>query len=202
MIAAERHRLADLVESLSPAQLAAPTLCAQWNAQQVVAHLVVAVSGPRSLLLELLRTGGNLHQANARAAMRMAERGPTVLAGLLRQNAENPFRPPVVGYPGQLTDLQVHRQDIRRPLGLPYDLLPDRLRVSLDFLVSGRAAGFLPRKRTEGLRFEASDLPWAWGTGPVVQGPAEALMMGLTGRAVALAELSGEGLPTLRARLR
>ncbi|GAA3350005.1 hypothetical protein GCM10020358_74270 [Amorphoplanes nipponensis] len=133
--------------------------------------------------------------------MLTAERPPGELARGLRDNAENPFRPPIVGYPGQLTDLQVHGQDMRRPLGLPHGLRLERLRVSLDFLVGGRAVGFAPRRRLAGLRFEAADLDWATGTGPLVTGPAEALMLAMTGRGVALTELDGPGVPILRNRL-
>jgi uncharacterized protein (TIGR03083 family) len=131
----------------------------------------------------------------------MARRPAGELAAGLRENAENPFRPPVVGYPGQVTDLQVHGQDIRRPLGLPHHLNPDRLRVSLDLLVSGRAPGFVPKGRPSGLRFEATDLNWEWGTGPLIRGTAEAVMLALTGRPVVLAELAGDGVATLRDRL-
>jgi hypothetical protein len=42
---------------------------------------------------------------------------------------------------------------------------------------------------------------WAYGSGPVVHGAAEALMLALTGRVVGLAELEGEGTAVLRDRL-
>jgi uncharacterized protein (TIGR03083 family) len=201
-IADERRRVADLVEHLGPAQLDAPSLCGDWTVKQVAGHLLAAVdTPPTGLLPMMLRSGFNLHKANARIARLMAERPADELADGLRRNAENPFRPPIVGYPGQLTDLQVHGQDMRRPLGLPHGLKLDRLRISLDFLVGGRAVGFAPRRRLAGLRFEGTDLDWAWGAGPVLAGPAEALAMAMTGRSVALSELDGDGVPILRNRL-
>jgi uncharacterized protein (TIGR03083 family) len=203
MIADERRTVADLVESLSPQQLDMPSLCGQWTVKDVAGHLLAAVAAPRRLAFSLLlRSGLRLHEANARLARVMADRPAADLAAGIRANAESPFRAPVVGYPGQLTDLQVHGQDMRRPLGLPHALRPDRLRVSLDFLVSGRAPGFVPRRRPAGLRFEATDMDWAWGSGPVVRGTAEALMLALTGRAVVLPELDGDGVAALRDRLR
>jgi uncharacterized protein (TIGR03083 family) len=202
MIADERRGIADLIDSLSAQQLDTPSLCDQWSVRQVAGHLLAAIATPRwSLGLMLVRSGFNVHQANARVAAQMARRPASDLAAGLRDHAENPFRPPVVGYPGQLTDLQVHGQDIRRPLGLPHHLNPDRMRISLDFLVGGRAPGFVPKGRPIGLRFEAPDLDWAYGSGPVVRGAAEALMLALTGRAVVLAELDGEGTAVLRDRL-
>jgi len=202
-IADERRRVADLVEHLSPAQLDAPSLCGDWTVKQVAGHLLSVVEKPPvGLFSMMLRSGFNLHRANARIARLMAERPADELADGLRRNAENPFRPPLVGFPGQLTDLQVHGQDMRRPLGLPHGLTPDRLRISLDFLVGGRAVGFAPRRRLAGLRFEATDLDWAWGAGPALAGPAEALVMAMTGRPVAVTDLDGDGLPILRDRLR
>lgn len=201
MIADERRRMADLVESLSPEQLRTRSLCDAWSVKEVVGHLVAAVAASsKSALVMLVRSGFNIHKANARLATRMAARPVGELAAVLRAHAENPFRPPIVGYPGQLTDLQVHGQDIRRPLGLPHDLRPDRLRVSLDFLVGGRAVGFVPARRPAGLRFEATDLDWAWGSGPLVGGTAEAVMLALTGRRAAFADLSGDGVAELRRR--
>ena len=202
-VADERRRIADLVEHLSPAQLDTPSLCGEWTVKQVAGHLLAAVDAPPGGLLPVMvRSGFRLHRANARLAQLMAERPADELADDLRRNAENPFEPPLVGYPGQLTDLQVHGQDMRRPLGLPHGLRLDRLRISLDFLVGGRAFGFAPKRRLAGLRFEGTDLDWAWGEGPVVAGPAEALALAMTGRAVALGELDGDGVPVLGKRLR
>jgi uncharacterized protein (TIGR03083 family) len=201
-IADERRRVADLVESLTPEQLETPSLCGEWTVQQVAGHLLAAIGKPVTPVLPLLaRSGFSIHKTNARLAVLTAEQPAAELARSLRDNAENPFRPPIVGYPGQLTDLQVHGQDMRRPLGLPHGLRLERLRVSLDFLVGGRAVGFTPKRRLAGLRFEAADLDWSTGAGPLVTGPAEALMLAMTGRGVALSELDGPGVPILRNRL-
>ncbi|WP_280234759.1 hypothetical protein [Nocardia cyriacigeorgica] len=52
----------------------------------------------------------------------------------------------------------------------------------------------------EGLRFEATDLDWTHGSGPIISGPAEALLLALSGRTPALDRLHGDGVPILRAR--
>ncbi|WP_433280527.1 maleylpyruvate isomerase family mycothiol-dependent enzyme [Micromonospora sp. CA-244673] len=201
MIAAERRRTADLIDSLTPAQLDTPSLCGSWTVREVAGHLVSPLVGsPWTLLGLVLRAGFRLHVANARLAQQMARRPAAELAAALREHAENRFRPPVVGYFGQLTDLQVHGLDIRRPLGLPADLDPDRARTSLDFLAGGRAVGFVNRRRVAGLRFEATDLGWASGSGPVVRGTGEAMLLTLTGRRVALPELEGDGVAVLAGR--
>ena len=99
-----------------------------------------------------------------------------------------------------LTDLTVHGQDIRRPLGLSRTFEADRQRAVLDFLTSTKARwGFTPRDRSwDGLRWEATDLDWSSGSGRPVCGPAEAIMLLLTGRPVALADVTGEGVQQLR----
>ncbi|MGN9812012.1 maleylpyruvate isomerase family mycothiol-dependent enzyme [Micromonospora sp. BQ11] len=202
MIAAERRDLADLITSLSPEQLATRSLCGSWTVHEVAAHLVTPfATRPAAMIPVLLRSGFRLHAANARLARLIARRPPAELAALLRANAENRFSAPIVGHEGQLTDLQVHGQDIRRPLGLPYTPHPDRLRATLDFLVSRRSIAFGRRSRLRGLRFEASDLGWSSGTGPAVRGTGEALMLALTGRRIVLPELTGDGATVLRDRL-
>ncbi|MEV4637455.1 maleylpyruvate isomerase family mycothiol-dependent enzyme [Actinoplanes sp. NPDC049548] len=201
-IADERRRIADLVGSLEPGQLNTPSLCGEWTVKEVAGHLLAAVSKPPvPVPLLLLRSGFRLHKANARLAVLTAARPAAELAQALRDHADVAFQPPIVGYPGQLTDLQVHGQDMRRPLGLPHGLRLDRLKVSLEFLTSGRAMGFTSKRRLAGLRFEASDLHWAYGSGPLVTGPAEALMLAMCGRGVALKELDGPGVPVLTGRL-
>jgi uncharacterized protein (TIGR03083 family) len=202
MIADERRRLADLLDTLSPEQLATPSLCGSWTVKEVFGHLVTAFAlRARWAMPVLLRGGVNPHKAFNLAAKAVAERPAGELASLLRRNADNRFRLPVFGLVGQLTDVQVHGQDIRRPLDLPYDFGHDRLRLSLTFLVSGRAVLIAPRRRRAGLRFVATDLDWAWGSGPAVEGTGEAVMLALAGRSVVLAELAGDGLAVLRGRL-
>jgi len=198
-IAAERRRIADLVESLSPAQLEVASLCGDWTVRQVAGHLLATVDTPPAVRLgALARSGFRPHLANARLAVAVARRPVAELAAGLRR----PAGTPLVGHLGQLTDLQVHGQDMRRPLGLPHGLSLDLVRMSLNFLTGGRAAGFTPRRRIAGLRFVAADLDWQCGNGALVTGPAEALMLAMTGRPVALGELDGPGVRVLAGRIR
>lgn len=72
--------------------------------------------------------------------------------------------------------------------------------MSLDFLLSGRAIGFVDRRRIAGLRFEATDLDWSAGDGPRVRGTGEALLLALSRRRVVLPELTGDGVAVLSER--
>jgi len=46
----------------------------------------------------------------------------------------------------------------------------------------------------------ATDTDWSAGNGPVVSGPAISLVQAITGRTIALDDLSGDGLAELRSR--
>jgi hypothetical protein len=74
-----------------------------------------------------------------------------------------------VDIPAAIADEQVHGQDMRRPLGLPHHLRPERLRVSLDFLTGGRAAGFTRAGASPG----SPSRPPTW-TGPACRSCATA----------------------------
>lgn len=50
----------------------------------------------------------------------------------------------------------------------------------------------------DGYRLTATDTDWARGDGPEVAGPIGALLLLLTGRRVALEQLTGEGANALR----
>ncbi|WP_089297828.1 maleylpyruvate isomerase family mycothiol-dependent enzyme [Actinoplanes regularis] len=205
MIADERRRMAELIESLTPGQLYTPSLCEGWTVHEVAAHLCAPwIFGARRIVPAVLRHGFRVHRANAELVRDLAVDLTAEEIGLqLRANAEFVFNPPIVGPLGQLTDLQVHGQDICRPLGLTRDLVPERMLLSLEFLVGPRARGsFVPRGRLDGLRFVATDLDWAGGEGLLtVRGTGEALLLALTGRPVVLGELSGSGTAALHARL-
>ncbi|MFC3992733.1 maleylpyruvate isomerase family mycothiol-dependent enzyme [Actinoplanes siamensis] len=205
MIADERHRMAELIESLKPGQLLAPSLCEGWTVHDVAAHLCAPwIFGARRIVPAVVRHGFRVHRANAELVRELAlDLTAEEIGRQLRMNAEFTFNPRLVSPLGQLTDLQVHGQDICRPLGLARDLVPERMLLSLEFLLGPRARGsFVPRGRLDGLRFIADDLEWAAGQGLLtVRGTGEALLLALTGRPVVLDELSGSGVAALRARI-
>ena len=202
-IADERRGFADLVDTLTPQQLATPSLCEGWTVRDIAAHLVVPlVTGLGTVAIEMVKARGNFDHANMALTRSMARKSTAELTSLLRTHAESHFTPPGLGSIAPLADAIVHGQDARRPLGIARDIPAARLLAILDFQVSSLAGhGFVPKGRTAGLRFAASDLDWAHGAGPLVEGRAEALMMALCGRRVALSDLTGDGVPTLASRL-
>jgi hypothetical protein len=57
------------------------------------------------------------------------------------------------------------------------------------------------KKRADGLTLKPTDADWSIGTGPEVSGPALDILMAMTGRGIALENLKGDGVDTLRARM-
>ena len=202
MIADERRGLADVLVALTPEQLATPSLCGAWSVHDVAAHLLMPlVTGLPTLMLAMVTSAGNFDKANRVLTAKIADRSIQDIAQGLRDQAENPFSPPGMGIEAALTDLLVHGQDIRRPLGLPRVIPPERAKTSLNFLTGKVPRGFVTKDRLAGLALSATDVPFSSGSGAQVTGPAEALLLVLTGRPVALADLSGDGVAVLRARI-
>ena len=56
------------------------------------------------------------------------------------------------------------------------------------------------RDRVAGLTLKATDADFSVGSGPVVEGPAISLLLAASGRKSALADLTGDGVETLRSR--
>ena len=201
LVAAERRRAADMFEGLREEQWTAQSLCTEWTVRDIAAHLIgpFCISVPRFLAGAVL--SGGFHTYSVKATRRLAQRPVSEIVAVLRANAERTFVPPGTGPVAPLTDLAVHTRDVARPLGLATTASPGAWRAVLDFLASARASrGFVRRGRLEGLRWRATDLDWSSGAGREVAGPAEALALAMTGRAVALADLSGDGVPVLGGR--
>ena len=153
-IADERRALADLLDALTPEQLATPSLCGAWTVQQVFGHLTVPLTvGLGGFAAAMLRARGDFDKANDRLAQTASERGPVALAATLRQYADSRFTPPGSGWLAPLTDVIVHGQDVRRPLGIAHEFASERLRAILDYLVTDAAhRGFVPAGRPPGSR--------------------------------------------------
>jgi len=93
----------------------------------------------------------------------------------------------------------VHAQDIRRPLGIRHEYpMGAVVRVADFFKGSNLIIG--TKRRIDGVALRATDTEWSHGTGPELSGPMLSLLMAMTGRKAALADLSGDGVATLKAR--
>jgi len=199
-IAAERRALADQLDGLVDAQWATPSLCGEWSVRDVAAHLVV----PNKIkvarfLVTFASARFNFERANVMMTAREARHSPQEIVADIRRLAEGRFAPPGMGSVAPLTDILVHGQDIRVPLGLPTDRPVEPWADTLDFLVTRKARRGFVGRALPALRFATTDLGWSHGEGEEVSGPAIALSLALLGRPALLGQLSGPGLPALQA---
>ncbi|MFG2332533.1 maleylpyruvate isomerase family mycothiol-dependent enzyme [Streptomyces sp. NPDC048604] len=191
MIAAERRELADLLDGLDEAQWQAPSLCAGWRVREVAAHMSMGfrLSLPATLV-ELARARGSLHRMTDRVARRDAAAHSTArLAAFLRDNADHPWKPPVGGLAGALGHDVVHGLDIAVALGHGRRVPADRLRVLLDAVRPSGLRFF--GAELDGVRLEADDLDWSYGTGGALHGSAQDLLLLAYGRRLPAGRLRG-----------
>lgn len=198
MATAERTDLADLLATLTPDQWEAPSLCEGWRVRDVVAHVMsfddVTLLGMFRRAVRARFVGINQVGVDELASLSNEE-----LLGRLRDRLRP--RGLATTFRGRLAllDVTIHHQDIRRPLGKPRQIPADRLRVVLaDAVLSPELPAW---HLTRGMRLAPNDLDWRHGRGPEVTGPAEAVLMAVTGRVSALRELGGPGLPVLAGRI-
>ena len=196
----ERADLADLLALLTPEQWDAPTLCTQWRVRDVVAHVFsYDVLSTGALIRRFLAGRLNGDRVNALGVAAYAGSSIDELLALAEEHLQPRGLPAGFGGRIALTDGLIHHQDIRRGLGIVRDVPADRLRVALQFAPT--APPIKASRRIRGLRLASTDLAWTTGSGPAVEGPAEAVLMAIAGRPAALPELSGPGVQTLAKRM-
>lgn len=200
LAADERRDLSAFLDTLTPEQWQAPTLCTDWNVRDVVAHVISYEEASKLALAgAFLRSGFRPDRVNERRRRLYADHTPAQLVEFLRAHPEPKGLTAGAGGGIGLGDCLIHHQDIRRALEQPRQIPGERVSAALDVVLK---APVLPaRRNAKGIRLEATDLDWTHGDGPIVTGPCEALLLAITGRAVALDDLAGDGLPTLRQRV-
>ena len=181
-----------------------PSLCDGWRVRDVVGHLLYGNEVRLwTLPYKLARHGFSSDRSGKAYSIARADgRRPAQL--LAEFEGRDPWAGTCRVFPPKLVllDRLVHHQDIRRALGHERAVPSERLVACLD-ATPRLGSVFRARRRTRGLRFTATDVPWSWGdtAAPEVRGPGEALLMTMLGRPQALADLDGDGLEPFTARL-
>lgn len=198
MARAERADLAEFLATLTPQDWQAPTLCTRWSVKDVVAHVVSYEElGALGLLKRFAK--GWVVRANQVGVEEFAALTPQQLLEFLRGHLEPHGLTAGFGGMIALVDGTIHHQDIRRALNRPRVVPPDRLARILPLVPGNPRLG--AGRRIRGLRLRATDVEWTHGDGPDVTGPGEALLLAMTGRPAALADLDGPGVAKLGRRL-
>ncbi|WP_326568851.1 maleylpyruvate isomerase family mycothiol-dependent enzyme [Amycolatopsis rhabdoformis] len=198
----QQRELAALVADLSalePAQWRAATLCADWDVEEVVAHLGGAAATSRPAWFRSMFAAH--FDASLHNRRRLEDfRGSTPQETLERFRHTGPIDSPIKPSPAGLGEIIVHSEDIRRPLGLHHAPDPAGLLEVAKFFV---AKNFAVNSKTlaKGLTLHATDADFHEGVGPEVRGPLLSLVMAIAGRATFLPDLSGDGVAELTTRL-
>lgn len=200
-IANERREIATLIEGLDDTQLATPSLCAGWDVKPVAAHLACSVADGFSPAMTMALRRGSLDRAIDELARRRAQLPAAEIVATLRECADYPLSPPVIGPVAPFTDILIHGGDIRIPLSLPFDPDPEHVGLALDFLTGPWPLGFVRPGRLRSISVHATDIDRSWRKGAEIRGRASALMMAVSGRTALLDTLDGPGIPLLRQRL-
>jgi uncharacterized protein (TIGR03083 family) len=199
VVHAERRALAADLAGLTPEQWATPSLCGGWSVHDVLAHMVAtAKETPPRFLVGMLTSGFRLSRMTEKRIAEERAGGPAATLAAFRavETARSAPPGPKLSWLGEAL---VHGEDIRRPLGIAHEYPVASVTAVTDFYASSNVL-IGGKNRVAGLTLQATDTEWSHGSGPVVSGPARALMLATTGRKAALDELSGPGLETLRAR--
>ncbi len=146
----------------------------------------------------LARARFDFDRQNARGVQRHRGASPQETLHRLREVAPRRSTPPAP-LDSRLVEEVVHGEDVRRPLGLsrayPQEAVVRALRLQARTPASFGGAKELVTR----VRLTAADAGVSVGHGPEVSGPALSLLLAVTGRRVALADIEGPGLPALEA---
>jgi hypothetical protein len=95
-----------------------------------------------------------------------------------------------------MIDVLCHAQDIARPTGRAYPMPAAAAAAAAD-RVWGMPFPFQAQRRLRGFELVATDAPWRAGRGARVEGPISALLLLVSGRPAAMADLTGPGAAKL-----
>ncbi len=200
LIHGERKALADDLANLDDAGWATPSLCAHRSVRDVLAHMTAtAKMTPAKFLAKMAGSGFKFNAMTDKEVRNetagTAADGLAEFRSLLTATSHPPG--PVEAMLGEAV---IHSEDIRRPLGIKRQY-PNEAVVRVADFYKGSNLIVGAKSRIAGLKLTATDTQWSTGSGPEVTGPILSLVMVMTGRSVALDDLAGDGLTTLRSRL-
>ena len=193
-----RLRIADMLDTLSPTEWDAASLCKDWRVRDVAGHLaLVTTITTGQMIAAAPRARFNPNRINTLLAVRAGSVGTVEIVQKLRDHAGDRTTAKTLDTRNSLFDAIVHSQDIAIPLGRTFPIPVDFTRQGLD-RVWAMGWPFNARRRLAGRTVTATDADWSVGSGPEISGSALSLLLLLTGRtSTARSELVGAGLEGL-----
>ena len=195
----ERAALADDLSALNDAQWDTGSLCDGWSVRDTLAHMTATAKiTVGSFFGKLITSGFSFNKLQRKdIAVERGESGADALARF-REVVDSSKHPPGPN-DSWLGETIIHSEDIRRPLGIVH-AYPTDAAVHVAEFYKGSNLIVGAKKRIEGLHLQATDSDFEHGDGPDVKGPTIALVMVMTGRKAALADLEGDGVAILQSR--
>lgn len=199
VVAAERGALADDLAGLTDEQWRTTSLCDDWSVRRVTGHMTATANlTPVSFLTSFAGAGFSFDKfANRQIDKHLGVGAAETLANFRAAQFSTSSPPgPKASWLGEVL---VHAEDIRRPLGIEHTYPVDAVREVADFYkTSNTLIG--TKSRISGLSLRATDTGWSHGEGDEVAGPMMSLLMAMTGRGEACADLAGPGVAALESR--
>ncbi len=199
MIHAERGALADYLATLTPEQWNTTSWCDKWTVQDLTGHLIAAakITAPH-FFGGFIATGFSFDKFVDKDRRTYCGGTPDEVLGRFRGIITSNRKPPGPSYVA-LGEIMVHGEDIRRALGSQGEHRADHL-ATLAEAYRKTGAPLHGKRRSEGLKYVATDIDWSAGDGPEVRGPAMSLILAMVGRRKALADCTGPGVEILASR--
>jgi len=199
LIHTEREALVADLGTLTDEQWATPSLCDDWTVRDVLGHMIsTAKMTPPKFFASLAAAGFRFNNMNAKGVAAEATTNPADGLATLRSHVKDTTHPPGP-VESMLGEAVIHPADIRTPLGIAHEYPEEALiRVADFYKGSNLIVG--AKRRIDGLTLRATDTGWTTGSGPEVTGPHLSLILAMTGRSGALADLSGAGVDMLKSR--
>jgi uncharacterized protein (TIGR03083 family) len=200
MISAERTSLVEGLEQLPADRWNESSLCPRWTTKDVVAHVLATTYVTPAKFFSGLAKNSFSFNALQDKNMHAASEGKTPAQLVEELRAQIPARQSPPGPTvAMLGETIVHGEDIFRAQGSYRDHPIEHVVAPADFYKrSNLLIG--AKRRVAGVTLRATDTNWTHGSGPIVSGPAIALVMAMTGRSAALDDLAGAGVEVLRQR--
>ena len=195
-----RLRLADMLDTLSPTEWDAASLCEGWRVRDVAGHLaLVPTITTWQMLAAAPRARFNPNRINTLLAVRAGSVPTSQIVQQLREHAADRTTAKTLDTRNALFDAIVHSQDIAVPLGRSFPIPVDFTRQGLE-RVWGMGWPFNAQRQLAGRTLTATDTNWTVGSGPEISGSALSLLLLLTGRTSTVrGDLVGAGLEGLHA---
>ena len=172
--------LADLLASAPAGTWDAPSLCEGWQVRHVVAHVTMpARLTPEQFGAEMAAAGGDFTVLSDTVAARDASLPLADQLDALRSPLLHAWQPPG-GAAGALNHAVIHSLDVTVALDRPRVAPGEAVVAVLDQLTAANGALF--GVDLTGVRLEATDTDWSWGSGDAVRADSGLLVALLSGR--------------------